>query len=930
MKVFPVISILFFLALSQNLKSQDTVLRFSGHFDELPFTEFAETIKQQTGVNFYYREAWVQNIRLSISGSDLPLLSILDSIFKAGELQYFLDEWNHLFLTDTLSLLSQLPAYEVSADSDSADLAKLRDEELTNAEQKYVNGRRVLVPETIEVGSQGLVAHGTRVLINGRINDSESGEPLIGATLYVKELQKGTSTSSDGLFNLIVPTGSYEVECNSMGMEALPFTLVVLSEGNLSLTMKRTLISLDEVVVRANRYHNVSGSQMGFERLNYNIFKQVPLVMGERDIINVVKMLPGVQSIGEGAAGFNVRGSAADQNMIYINKVPVYNSSHLFGFFTSFSPEIVADFSLYKSNMPASFGGRLASFFDIRTKQGNMKKFAARGGISSISAYGTVEGPIKKDKSSFILSARSTYSDWMLRLMEDPQIRNSKAGFNDISGVFTQKMGDKTRIQVFGYLSRDKFKLGTTNAYEYGNNGSSVDVRHQFNQRITGNMALVYSQYRFHTSDEEKASAGYEHSNQIDHYELKSDFSWLSMGRHKLTFGASAIYYRLNRGVIEPFGSASLREPLDLGIENGVETSAYVGNEMTLTDRLSAYVGFRLSTFMSLGPSQVRTYTPGMPKTKDNIIDTLSFGDGEIARTYYGIEPRVNLRYLLDNNSSLKLSYNRGNQYLFMLSNTVALAPTDQWKLCDYHIEPQYLDQVSAGFYKDFPENGLSTSLELYRKWGHNIVEYRDGASFLDNPYVESETLQGMQKAYGIETMIRKNSGPVNGWVSYTYARSFLQVDSPMTGEQINGGAPYPSNYDRPHSFTLVANYKRGRRMSLSANLVYMTGRPATYPVSVFFEYKLPYIHYSERNSYRIPDYFRIDVSMNIEGSLKKKKRFHSFWMLNVYNLTGRNNAYSVYFKNVNGYVRGYKLSIFAQPIVTVSWNVKLGNYATE
>lgn len=930
MKGLPFLNIFFLLVLSQNMESQERVLRFSGEFDEVPFTEFAEDIERQTGITFYYREAWVQNMSISISGSELPLLNTLDPIFKAAGLKYFLDEWNHFFLTDTASLLSQLPVYEVSVDLESKDLSQLEDEELTNAEQNYVNGRRVLVPETIEVGSEGIVAHGTRVMINGRINDNESGEPLIGATLYVKELQKGTSTSSDGLFNLIVPTGNYQVECNSMGMEALPITLVVHSEGNLSLTMKRTLIPLDEVVVRANRYHNVSGSQMGFERLNYSIFKQVPLVMGERDIINVVKMLPGVQSIGEGAAGFNVRGSGADQNMIYINKVPVYNSSHLFGFFTSFSPEIVADFSLYKSNMPASFGGRLASFFDIRTKQGNMKKFAARGGISSISAYAAVEGPIQKDKSSFILSARSSYSDWMLGLIEDPQIRNSEAGFYDISGVFTQKMGDKTRIQVFGYLSRDQFKLNKANAYEYGNNGSSIDLRHQFNQRITGSLALVYSQYLFHTSDVEKASAGYEHSSQIDHYELKSDFTWLSLGRHKVTFGASAIYYRLNRGIIKPFGGSSLREPLDLGIENGVETSAYVGNEMTLTDRLTAYVGFRLSSFLSLGPSQVRTYTSGMPKTEDNITDTINFGPGEIARTYYGVEPRVNLRYLLSSNSSIKLSYNRGNQYLFMLTNTVALAPTDQWKLCDYHIEPQYLDQVSAGFYRDFPESGLSTSLELYRKWGHHMVEYRDGASFLDNPYVESETLQGLQKAYGIETMIRKNSGPLNGWISYTYARSFIQVDSPVTGEQINGGAPYPSNYDRPHSFTMVANYKRGRRLSLSTNLVYMTGRPATYPVSIYYEYELPYVHYSERNSYRIPDYFRIDFSINIEGGLKKKKPFHSFWMLNVYNLTGRKNAYSVYFKNVNGFVRGYKLSIFAQPIVTVSWNIKLGNYATK
>jgi CarboxypepD_reg-like domain/TonB-dependent Receptor Plug Domain len=923
--------VLFFMLVPfKILEGQEPVISFSGQFEDLPFTDFAEVVMEQSGLSFYYRESWVTDLRISLSASEEPLLPALDSILQSAGLNYFLDEYKHVFLLDTGRLLPGLPVYITDSDSEEEEVGDTDSEELTTAEQKYIYGRRVLVPETIHVGSGGLLPQGKKALINGKISDSDSGEPLIGATLYIEELHKGTATSTEGLFNFIVPMGTYQVVCNCMGMEELSFTMVVHSDGDLKLSMNRTLIPLDEVVVRANRYHNVKGSQMGFERLNYTIFKQVPLVMGERDIINVVKMLPGVQSIGEGAAGFNVRGSAVDQNMIYINKVPVYNSSHLFGFFTSFSPEIVADFSLYKSNMPASFGGRLASFFDIRTKQGNMKKFAARGGISSISAYAAIEGPLVKDKSSVILSARSTYSDWILKQLKDPMLRNSEAGFNDFSGVLTHELDDKTRIQLFAYRSGDRIKLGKDNAFEYGNLGSSIDVRHRFNQRITGNLALIYSRYSFFTSDVEKPSAGYEHGYQINHYELKSDFNWLSLGRHKLSFGSSAIYYHLNRGVIEAFGSTSIRQPMDLGMENGVETAAYVGDELSLSDRLTAYVGLRLSGYLSLGPSEVRTYASGLPRLEENVKDTLSYGSGKITRTYYGIEPRVNLRYMLGNNSSFKLSYNRGTQYLFMLSNTVALAPADQWKLCDYHIKPQVLDQVSAGIYKDFPNNGWNTSLEVYRKWGHNIVEYRDGASFLENPNVESETLQGIQKAYGIETLVRKNTGPLNGWISYTYARSFIQVDAPLSGEQINNGSPYPSNYDRPHSFSLVANYKRGRRISLSTNLVYMTGRPATYPVSIYYEYDLPYIHYSERNSYRIPDYFRVDFSINIEGNLKKRKKFHSFWMLNIYNLTGRKNAYSVYFKNVDGSVEGYKLSIFAQPIYTISWNIKLGNYASE
>jgi len=914
----------------QSIWAQDGGITFSARLEDAGFAEFAATVEDQTGLVFYFRESWVQQIRVTLSGRDLPLEPTLDSILRPEGLHFFLDEWNHLFLTDSIQLLPSLPEYAGSFIAEGIPEEEDPEGELTSAEQTYMAGRQVLVPENIHVGSGALVPNGKRVLINGRIDDVDSGEPLIAATVYIRELNKGTATNLDGLFSIVLQTGIYEVECNSMGMEALRFNLHVHSEGELNLSMKRTLIPLDEVVVSADRYHNVIGTQMGLERLNYNVFKEVPLVMGERDVINVIKMLPGVQSVGEGSAGFNVRGSGVDQNMIYIDKVPVYNSSHLFGFFTAFSPEIVSDFTLYKSNMPASYGGRLASFFDIRTKQGNMKKFAARGGISTFSAYAALEAPIKKDRSSFILSGRITYSDWILRLMEDPQLRNSDAGFGDISGAFTQKLGEQSRIRAFAYLSRDRFQLGTTNAYNYGNTGGSLDLSHRFNQRTSANLALVYSRYQFENSNREIASSGHKHGYVVNHYELKSDFKWVSLGRHLVSYGASGIYYHLDRGVIEPYGDYSIRKSLDLGTENGVEMAVYAGDEISLSDRLTAYAGLRISTFMSMGPSEVRSYAPGMPPLEENVTDTITYGKGEISKTYYGLEPRVNLRYLLGKSNSIKLSYNRGYQYLYLLSNTIALTPTAQWHLCNYHIEPLYLDQISVGYYQDFTYSGLSTSVEAYKKWGHNIVEYRDGGSFSDSPFTESESLQGDQNAYGIETMIRKKAGPLTGWMSYTYSRSFIQVDNPHTGEQINQGMQYPSNYDRPHSFNLVATYKRGRKVSLSANLVYMTGRPATYPVSVYYEYGIPYVHYSERNSYRIPDYFRVDVSLNIEGSLRKRKPFHSFWMISVYNVTGRDNAYSVYFKNMNGYMFGYKLSIFANPVVTVSWNVKLGNYASE
>jgi hypothetical protein len=921
------------LALVPDLLAQTKDFTINGPFDEIPFVEFAEAVEDQTGIQFFYLETWISDLRVTVPGTEILLLPTLDAILKPTGLEYYLDPWMHLFLTDSVSLIDRLPVYEMKNDQQGPEGSEALDKdqkELTSAEQNYMDGRRVRVPEVIHVGSGDEAVPGRKALISGQILDVESGEPLIGATIYVKSLGQGTSTGVDGRFDLLIAPGTYGVDCQSMGMEPLRFTLVVHSGGELDLRMKRTLIPINEVVVTAGRQDHVSGSQMGYERLNYSILKQVPLVMGERDIINVVKLLPGVQSVGEGSAGFNVRGSGADQNMIYLNKVPVYNSSHLFGFFTAFSPELVKDFTLYKSNLPASYGGRLASFFDINTRQGNMKRFTARAGISTVSAYAAAEGPLKKDKSSLALSMRTTYSDWMLNLMEDPQLRNSEAGFYDLSGVYTLHASDKTRLKAFGYMSRDHFKLGTVNEYDYGNSGAALDLHHRINPRTSGNLALIYSQYQFKNRDTQVLSAGYEHAYRINHLELKTDFTWLSLGRHKVTFGASGIYYRLDRGAIEPYGSISLTEPLDLGPENGIEAVVYVADEISLTERLNVYAGLRISSFFALGPSEVLTYSPGAPMNEENVLDTMYFASGELSRAYYGFEPRLNFRYLLADHSSLKASYNRGYQYLFMMSNTIAMAPTDQWKLSDYHMEPQVLDQVSMGYYKDFYYSGMSASVEVYRKWGHNIVEFRDGASLTRSRHLETETLPGKQTAYGVETMIRKDAGTLNGWMSYTWSRSYMQVDIPETGEQINGGAAYPSNFDRPHNFSVVLNYKRGRRVSLSGNLVYMTGRPVTYPVSVYYEYEVPYIDYSERNKYRIPDYFRMDVSMNIEGSLKKRKKFHSYWMLGVYNLTGRDNAYSVYFQNESGLIRGYKLSIFAQPIPTISWNVRLGNYASE
>lgn len=924
------IGFLLWLCRASVLSAQDQDLLVTGDYRDIPFSEFVSAVEEQTGATFYYYEAWVKGVRISASGRDLSLHRILTTALLPAGVYHHIDDYRNIYLAFDYPLIPLLPDYAGSVIPDPEGPGETGEEGITGAEQRYIEGHQTGNLETIVIGDEQSGRGQAGAVIHGKIIDHETGEPLIGATVYVESLRKGAATDVDGRFNLVLSPGEYRVSFNCMGMESQQYMLQVHSGGDLIIQMEKELIPISEVVVRADRYQNVRGSQMGFERLNYRTIKEVPVVLGEKDILKVALMLPGVQSVGEGASGFNVRGGSADQNMIYVNKVPVYNSSHLFGFFTSINPDIVKDFSIYKSNLPASFGGRLSSIFDVSTRQGNMNRFSLRGGISPITGHLAAEGPVIKNKSAFVISARSTYSDWILSRLEDPELKNSNAGFYDLAGTITYEPDEKTLVKVFGYYSSDAFTLGATNRYAYSNAGGSVSMKRRFGPRMTGDMALVVGQYAFHTENREVEAAGYAHDYRIDHYEIKADNTWLSLGRHRVTYGINGIYYHLHRGLVEPIDENSLRFPVDLGREAGTELGGYLADEIALNQRLTLYLGFRYSAFMNLGPGDVLDYPEEADRRTENVIDTLSYSPGQIIRQYSGPEPRISLTCLLGQNHSIKISYNRVHQYIFMLSNTIAISPTDQWKLSDYHIRPPFVDQISLGYYQDIPGAGVNASAEVYYKQMTRVVDYKDGASFITTPHIETQVVQGRQEAYGLELMVRKSTGKLNGWLAYSFSRSLMLFNSALPEESINDGLTYPSNFDRPHNLNLVSNYRVSRRLSFSLTTEYISGRPVTYPISVFYQDGREYLDYSARNQYRIPDYFRMDFSVNLEGNLKKRKLAHSFWMLSVYNLTGRKNAYSVFFRKESGNINGYKLSIFGRPVITLSWNFKFGNYASE
>jgi hypothetical protein len=652
-------------------------------------------------------------------------------------------------------------------------------------------------------------------------------------------------------------------------------------------------------------------------------------MIGERDILKASSLLPGIVSVGEGSSGLNVRGGSSDQNAFYINKIPIYNTSHLFGFFPAFNSDIIKDFNLYKGYVPAQYGGKLSSVFNITTRQANRKHFNARGGINPITGYITLETPIIKDSLSLLVSARKSYSDWILSKINDPTIRNSSAGFNDISTSLDYNL-KKSHISLFVYNSNDNFSLSDINKYQYSNLGGSLSFQHIFNTSIKGDFSIIASEYSFQTTDNQVESTAYTSDYKIGHYEVRSDISHTINDKMSLDYGSNIILYKLDHGSVLPFGESSSRSKIDLGKEQGVESAIYITNKYDILPRLTLTLGFRQSLFTPIGPRSVYTYSNANPREISYITDTINFGNNKPIKWYFSPEIRSTINIETDRNGSIKLAFNQMQQNIFMLSNTTAVSPNTQWKLADYNIKPSKSMQVSFGIFRNLPRFGLETSVEVYYKKVKDYPEFKDGANFLGSPAIETTILQGSQKAYGIEFYVKRSGHKLDGWISYTYSRSIVQVNGSNSWDKINDGYKYPSNNDIPHALNALISYHFNRRFTLSTITSYQTGRPVTYPIRVYYINGIQYADYSKRNKFNIPDYFRLDASLTIEGNLRKNKLVHSSFMISIYNLTGRKNPYSIYYKAIGPSIYCYKYSVIGIPIFTVTWLFKLGNYESD
>ena len=682
------------------------------------------------------------------------------------------------------------------------------------------------------------------------------------------------------------------------------------------------VITFSEVIVSAQKITNTRQVRLGVEHLDIKTIKQLPTVMGEADVLRAVLTLPGVKSVGEASTGFNVRGGATDQNLILFNDATIYNPSHFFGMFSAFNPDVIKDLELYKSSIPAKYGGRLSSVLDITSREGNKKEFSGMAGIGLLTSRIMLEGPIVKDKTSFILGGRTTYANWLLSLLPD-QYKNSRGSFNDLDLGISHTINSKNSLYFSGYLSNDKFNLNSDTTYAYGNRNVSVKWKHIFNDKLEASFTTGYDRYRYTVTSGANTVDAFRLAFDINQLNAKTDFIWSMSEKHRLNFGTSTIRYTLHPGSYDPLGKASLVTPDTLQTEQAVENALYVSDRYSITSRLAIDAGVRYSLYDFLGPYTVDLYAPGYPVQTTNQTGTRTYGSGSGIKTYGGPEYRLSARYSFDSSFSIKAGYNSLRQYIHMLSNTTSIAPTDIWQLSDPNIKPQLGDQVSLGLYKNYHSDNIETSVEVYYKRLKDYLDYRPNATLIMNHHIETDVLRSKGKAYGLELSIKKLYGRLQGWLSYTYSRTFLKTDDPTAGETVNKGSWYPADFDIPHNVTLVGNYKVNRRFSFSLNGVYATGRPITLPIGQYYYAGIETVLYSQRNQYRVPYYFRTDLSLNIEGNHKVHKLTHNSWTIGVYNLTGRHNPYSVYFVSENGFVNGYKLSIFGSAIPFVNYNIR-------
>lgn len=737
--------------------------------------------------------------------------------------------------------------------------------------------------------------------LSGSIKDVSNGETLFGASVLLKGTTIGVITNEYGFYSITAPKGTYQLVISYMGYTEINKEVTLDQNLKLDFEIKEYATQLDEIVLTAEEIERVSlrKPEMSVSKVNIKTIKQMPVVLGEVDIIKSLQLLPGVTNNGEGSSGFNVRGGAADQNLVLLDEAIIYNSSHMLGFFSVFNADAIKDMKLYKGGIPARFGGRTSSVLDIRQKDGNSKHFSLTGGIGLISSRLAVEGPMFNKKGSFLIAGRSSYAHLLLKAAGE----KSSANFYDLNLKTNYKINENNRLFLSGYFGRDTFDFNGNFTTGYGNMSGNLRWNHIFNDRLFSNTSVIFSEYDYELGLD---IFEFDWVSSIKNYNLKYDLKYYASDKFKLDFGASAIYYDFDPGEINPTTETSAINPLKLDQKRALESALYIDAEHKLTDKLTAQYGVRFSGFSRLGGQAMTNYDNNQPVKYNSLLGIYERGTAigetdykksETIADYSNLEPRASIAYQVNSVSSIKAGFSRVAQYIHLLSNTASVTPLDVWTPSGEFIKPQLSNQYALGYFRNFKDKAYSLEVETYYKNTDNRIDYIDGSDLIGNNTIETEILSGESRAYGLELLLRKNEGKLTGWVSYTLSKSEQRTPgSTAGGLGINNGNWYSTAHDRTHDFSLTGSYALNDKWSFGTNVVFQTGRPVTYPNGQYEYEGLSIASYADRNSDRLPAYHRVDLSATYKPNRKPNKRWKGEWVFSLYNVYNHKNAASISF----------------------------------
>ncbi|GAB3336056.1 TonB-dependent receptor [Larkinella ripae] len=769
--------------------------------------------------------------------------------------------------------------------------------------------------------------------LTGYVRNAVTQQPIQGVSVFITENRRGVNTSRDGFFVIPLPPGTYNVKFSHLGFRSQTRTITLDKTILTEILLEDDSKDLEEVTVTTESPdRNVKKVELGVTQMTIKTIKRIPAFMGEADVVRSLLLLPGVTTVGEGAPGINVRGGSTDQNLVLMDDAPVFNSSHLMGFFSVFNPDIVRDVTLNRGGIAPSMGGRAASVLDIRVKEPETERISVNGGIGLVASRLGIEGPLLNKKLSFLLAGRASFNDFLFKLMP-PRLRETKANFYDLTTKIKFQPNEKHTVTFTGYHSFDNFKLASdslssvevnasSTIFEYRTLNGTLKWNYFINDRFNLTTTAVFSQYRPETSAPDSANS-FRLTSEILHRQLKADLSIAATDNHQLQGGISLIDYYLQPNRLIP-GYLSNVLPKTLPVEQAYELAVYAQDEWKINDAVSILGGIRYSRLLNRGAATVPIYQEGVPREPETATSSATYPKGRIFHQNGGIEPRLALRWTLAEGQSVKAGYNRLRQYIHQITNTTAALPISRWKLSDSFIKPQIADQWSVGYFRNTAGNAYEVSAEVYYKTLKNAIDYKDGAELLLNATPETELLQGNGQAYGLETQLRKNKGHLIGWLSYTYSRSIYTINGVFPQERVNNGNPYPANFDKPHTLNAMATLRPNNRVNVSFNFTYSTGRPVTQPYARARVNGIIVPIYINRNQQRIPDYHRLDFAVEFNQDPAKKRRYERSWVFSIYNVYARKNAYSVFFKlNSASLNDAYKLSVFGSAFPSLTYNFK-------